>query len=806
MLGERVGPPQQQRREFSVGARAEAAKLNPTREFLLREVLLPNRERVHAVTLGDKGQEHGFWVEKIDGKYQLNVSYVDVDAFVPVGSALDKDAYSQGFSQRTVSKSDPMLPPDTTSDHGLLRFRKNQPRPAITVTIPFDEDFNPHEPTIKRTVLTNLKAATPQEVDQVLTVSADQEDGELLLEPGGPRQFFSEYKHLATELARKRRENGDIEMYDLEHGFKTNERGYVTRLRPSEVHATDFMMREFQIAANISVTQHLVGEGFLPLLSRTQRANPHAAQGATHMQDVLATIQRPEVFQAELLKLRTSVQFDQAKYSSILDWHYGHNVGAYMQLEFPANSYQSVVAQRIVAAYADGEVPPYTSDDLASVADHLNTRSGEILKERHTFFDAQIKDARLKILTSPDPEALTRLTPAEFSTMIRLASRENALLPEVISEVERRLGENSLTPKDLLILLNQPPERLEGWQPAHDAVMGWLKENIPISSQVMNVAVQSLGWSIPEYHTDDRIVQNTHVFTATASTILPGQKEPIPSDARAGIGTKSKVAEQRATLDLLSRVFDIAIPGPWPLPFNAGADLQAGVVVPVVAGDMPAQVSVKREADPPSVFRDRLAELCERHGLTITYPIAAIKGSPSTLRASIDVRGMPFMSDEFGISEKTLDEAGELAAKQLLARLLGGGMSLSDRGRAPSPPSQIPRDQLPAVADAEKIQAPQSRSPEAPRPIPNAASRKLLTIHNGDYKSACITFVIRNKWEVKFNVIPTDDSRREAIVRIKVPRHGTFTYRAVGDDRTEASNVASQMILEELFTGEMKYE
>jgi ribonuclease R len=92
--------------------------------------------------------DDGFWIEHdSQGGYLLHLSIVDVASFIrpDLAPLLEQKAYERVATLYLAQDAVlPMLPTLLSEDH--LSLLEGQPRPAIILTLPFDDQLRPETP------------------------------------------------------------------------------------------------------------------------------------------------------------------------------------------------------------------------------------------------------------------------------------------------------------------------------------------------------------------------------------------------------------------------------------------------------------------------------------------------------------------------------------------------------------------------------------------------------------------------------------------------------------------------------------
>ena len=196
------------------------------------------------------------------------IHIADVAAFVPAGSALDRDAAERAFSVYVPGRVEPMLPEQLSAD--LCSLRPEQDRRCLTVEIPFGAGLAPGEPTFYRSLIRSRSRLTYAEAEAVLAGRERAADD--LAEALRLAETVTE------ELRRRRFARGALRIESGEVTFAFDGRGGVERAWiESEPHA-HMLVEELMILANEAVGGLLAGRNREALFRVHERPDPQAVE------------------------------------------------------------------------------------------------------------------------------------------------------------------------------------------------------------------------------------------------------------------------------------------------------------------------------------------------------------------------------------------------------------------------------------------------------------------------------------------------------------------------------------------------
>ena len=196
-----------------------------------------------------------------DGHWTLGVHIADVSAFVPPGSALDREARLRGTSVYLPGKVLPMLP-EVISNH-LASLQPDKPRFARTAFITFDPSGLPTHTEITRSLIKSRHRFSYEEVGELL----DRPEGKKNELPEGVYDLVIRMAELAKLLREKRMANGSLQMSLPEMKVKLDRDGNAVGAYAVVQDFPHQLIEEFMLAANVAVAERLTDKN-VPFLRR----------------------------------------------------------------------------------------------------------------------------------------------------------------------------------------------------------------------------------------------------------------------------------------------------------------------------------------------------------------------------------------------------------------------------------------------------------------------------------------------------------------------------------------------------------
>ena len=342
------------------------------------------------------------------GGWRLGVHIADVSAYVPPGSALDREARSRGNSVYLPDRVIPMLPERLSN--GVCSLNSHVDRLTHSVFLQFDKMGRPRSARFARTVIRSAKRLTYKEAYRLLKNPARDELGERL---------HAAWK-LAALLRRKRFEHGALDLDMPEVKVIVDKSGKAVRFERVENDESHQLIEEFMLAANEAVARELKNRG-IPTIYRVHE-NPDPERLAefrefvlTHGMRVGDLTHRREVqrlldlirgtAEEHPLKIGLLKSLKRARYATTPLGHYGLAKANYTHFTSPIRRYADLAAHRALADRNASKKNLTTVEWLSSTAEHIsiterNAADAEqdaVKMKKLEFFEAQVRAQRPQV-------------------------------------------------------------------------------------------------------------------------------------------------------------------------------------------------------------------------------------------------------------------------------------------------------------------------------------------------------------------------------------------------------------------------
>ncbi len=599
-----------------------------------------------------KDLDDALWLERRpDGGYQLDISIADVGSLLTpeLTPTLDKEALQRSFTRYFAEDNAPMLP--RSLSEASLSLLEGQPRPTLTLTLPFDAKLRMGEPSIRHTTLTSIKRFTYESADHAI----EHPHNELT-------EMVRDAYGLAQRFFQKRRARGALALYDLQAGWATNEEGNLVSLSQGERHKAHILIQEYMILANQVFAHFLADKGVLALY-RNHVAKAIAPERAKLLEMLETAVSHPEEITPERIQATVNLVMERAQYAPTIAGHFALNLPAYTHMTSPLRRYPDLVNQRILSAILKGEKLPYTKAVLEAIAEHVNAveKRNKEAKQAHflAVYDNQLRQMIEEAKKEQNPRPLEQLDARHFHSMLRMAAETHVLQPELEQELLTRLSEDRVQAHDLFTLVFRYPQKGEVWERVKRDLLTWLQEHPHHAVSMLMMGKQSFGWSEPDWRISPIWSGMQQTFQAQAWVLVDGK---VYSSSVRHAPQKDR-AKQLASAELLAQIAGV----PLALP-----DSQDNASQVTDASDL-------SEDEPPDLTVSINAKGELQHIAQVNrwkypdYRIISRTGSSHTpaftVEAVIKVNGQPYTAQGRGRTKVQAEQAAAYRLLQLLPEI-----------------------------------------------------------------------------------------------------------------------------------------
>ncbi len=298
------------------------------------------------------------------GGWKLYVAIADVSHYVPLGSALDKEAELRGTSVYFPSEVVPMLP--EAISNGLCSLMPNVDRLAMVCEMTVSKSGELTDFQFYEAVIHSHARLTYNKVSSMLESPRSKEGKALSEEYAGVLPHLKDLYDLYKALAKARQGRGAIDFETTETRIIFGENRKISEIRPTTRNDAHKIVEECMLCANVA-TAKFMQELEIPALYRVHDGpQPEKVErlrqflnamgmsltrkkGDPTPEDYSAVLQkiqgRPDAQLIQTVMLRS---LSQAVYSPNNAGHFGLNYEAYTHFTSPIRRYPDLLTHRAI--------------------------------------------------------------------------------------------------------------------------------------------------------------------------------------------------------------------------------------------------------------------------------------------------------------------------------------------------------------------------------------------------------------------------------------------------------------------------
>ena len=329
------------------------------------------------------------------GAVRILVAIADVDALVRKDSAVDNHAWTNTTSVYTPAGMFPMLPEKLSTD--LTSLGEGQDRLAVVTDMTIAADGSVSASELYRAAVHNRAKLAYNGIaswlDGVAPAPAGLESPEL-------QEQLRVQDRVAQALRRVRQAAGALQLEATEARAMFDDDGALCDLLPDTRNCAMDLIEDFMIATNGVTARFFAGKGqpslrrVLPIPKRWDRIVALAAEtgyrlpakpDAVALDAFLGKTRQadPERFpdvSLSVIKLLGRGEYALEVPGRTAEGHFALAVREYTHSTAPNRRFPDLVAQRLLKAALDGQPPPYTIDELATLARHCTEQEDNAAK------------------------------------------------------------------------------------------------------------------------------------------------------------------------------------------------------------------------------------------------------------------------------------------------------------------------------------------------------------------------------------------------------------------------------------------
>ncbi|MGH9871542.1 MAG: RNB domain-containing ribonuclease [Pyrinomonadaceae bacterium] len=330
------------------------------------------------------------------GDTRLSIGIADVDALVPQGSAIDRQAAANCTSVYTGVKTYPMLPLELSTD--LTSLNAGEDRLGVVTEMVLASDGTMKSLDIYRALVKNHAKLAYEAVGNWL----DGRTGvppSVAAVPGLEAQIRLQFES-AKDLEKVRKQHGALELGTIQASPVVDDQGKVLELAVVEDNGARDLIANFMIAANVAMAQFLEAKGG-PTLQRVVRTPKYwsriveiaadlgeklpATPDSRALAEFLAARKKADPVHFPDLSLAVVKSLGPGEYAvqspgEAGEGHFGLAVQDYTHSTAPNRRFADLVTQRLVKAALASKPVPYAIDELKAIAEHCTERDAAARK------------------------------------------------------------------------------------------------------------------------------------------------------------------------------------------------------------------------------------------------------------------------------------------------------------------------------------------------------------------------------------------------------------------------------------------
>jgi ribonuclease R len=329
-----------------------------------------------------------------DGGHELGVHIADVASYVPLGSAIDREARRRGTSVYLPGRVLPMLPHALSS--GACSLRPLAAKRTLSAFMTFDAQGVRTHNRFERTAICSAARLTYEQAQDAI----DGRNTGISQDVGAALKLMSQ---LARLLLERRARQGMLSLDLPEIELVLGEDGGVVDARPKPTLLAHRLIEMFMVEANEAVAEELHGKGIDTVRRIHEPPSPSHLEALSHLSRALGFDLPQEPTRADLVALLekttgTKASFalhyavlralSQARYSPVLEGHFALASKHYCHFTSPIRRYPDLVVHRTLTDCLLGRPPSSEAvlelESLAAECSATERRAAEVERDART--------------------------------------------------------------------------------------------------------------------------------------------------------------------------------------------------------------------------------------------------------------------------------------------------------------------------------------------------------------------------------------------------------------------------------------
>jgi exoribonuclease-2 len=319
------------------------------------------------------------------GKTRIMIAVADVDALVDKGTPIDDHARRNTTSVYTAARIFPMLPEKLSTN--LTSLNEHEERVAMVMDIEVGSDGSVLSGTVYRALVYNRAQLAYNAVGMWLQGEGDEPEKVAAVK--GLAENLKLQDKVADAMRELRHEHGALDLETIEARAVFSD-GHVVDLKTEARNNAKNLIEDFMIAAN-GVTARFLESKKFPSIRRVVRSPERwdrieaiardlgdhlpSDPDAKALEEFLVRRRKADPMRfpdlsLTIVKAMGAGEYVLERYGANHIGHFGLAVRDYTHSTAPNRRYPDLITHRLLKAALSGGKPPYTDDELASLADH----------------------------------------------------------------------------------------------------------------------------------------------------------------------------------------------------------------------------------------------------------------------------------------------------------------------------------------------------------------------------------------------------------------------------------------------------
>jgi len=322
-----------------------------------------------------------------NGDIRILVGIADVDHLVKKDSALDRHAEKNTVTIYTETEIFPMLPEDLST--GLTSLNEGEDRAAVIIELVVKANGDVPGNNVFRGLVRNRAKLSYESVGEWMDKNAQVPEKVAAI--ADMKEQILLQRAASERLHKFRLEKGALEFESIESSAIVED-GDVKGIVSVTENSARKLIENFMIAANVEMAEFLEAHNFSSLrrvvktprnwegireiasklgANLPEQPDPRALAGFLEQRRAADAVRFPDL-SLSIIKLIGAGEYVVQKPREDGDGHFGLGVRDYAHSTAPNRRYPDIVVQRSVKAAIDGKPPPYSDEELMSIAEHCN--------------------------------------------------------------------------------------------------------------------------------------------------------------------------------------------------------------------------------------------------------------------------------------------------------------------------------------------------------------------------------------------------------------------------------------------------